>query len=320
MRPGQEGDELTQAALGWLIALDSGHADRAEFEEWRSADPRRASAFAQVLATWEQTARLRLCQARPGDTAPVDDEALPERARHGLTRRRLLAGGGMVLLAAGTVSGTLLLRGRDSIATVTGERRTVRLPDGSTAELNTDSLLSWRFDRNRAVWLERGEVALSIDAGSTAPFLFHAGELQANLRSGRYNSRLYSDGPELTAFVGGAEVLSGAAAPTRLAPMHAVSHRGGQLRTAALSPTEADVSAAWRRGEIVFNGMSLDRAVGEFNRYLERKLVIGDPAIGQTRLGGRFFVDDPDSFLRSLHEGFDIEAIREADRIVLHAA
>jgi transmembrane sensor len=321
MRPGPEGDELTQAATRWLIALDSGQADRAEFEEWRSADPRRAAAFAQVLAIWEQTARLRVSQDRPEHVAQAGDyESLPDRSEHGLTRRRLLTGGGMALLAAGTVSGTFLLRGRNSIATRTGERRTVRLPDGSTAELNTDSLLSWRFDRNRAVWLERGEVALSVDAGSTAPFLFHAGDLQAILMAGRYNSRLYSDGPELTAFKGGAEVLRGAAQPTRLSPMHAVSDRGGQLRTAALSLTAADASAAWRRGEIVFNGMSLDRAVGEFNRYLERKLVIDDPAIGQTRLGGRFFVDDPDSFLRSLREGFDIEARREADRIVLHAA
>ncbi len=102
--------------------------------------------------------------------------------------------------------------------------------------------------------------------------------------------------------------------------MHTLSDRGGELRTAVLSQSDADATAAWRRGEIVFNGMSLDMAVNEFNRYLGRKLVIGDPPIRRIRLGGRFFVDAPDSFLRSLRVGFDIEATAHADTIFLHAA
>lgn len=317
MGSGKEGDELTDAATQWLIALDSGRADRDEFEAWRRADPRHAAAFAQILATWESTASLRASTLRPDD--PAMDAASVEAAPR-VTRRRLLAGGGFALLAAGGLTGTLLWRRPDSIATAVGERRTLRLPDGSTAELNTDTLLSWDFDRRRSVWLQRGEVALSVAGRSASPFLLHAGDLRASLDAGRYNSRLYADGPELIAFNGGAEIRRGNAAPLRLAPMHALSDRGEGVRSAAVSQSDADATAAWRRGEIVFNGMSLDSAVSEFNRYLDHKLVIGDPGIAQIRLGGRFFVDDPDSFLRSLREGFDIQASPEADTIVLRAA
>lgn len=318
MGPGKDGDELSDAATQWLIALDSGNADPAAFEAWRGADPRHAAAFAQVLATWETTAKLRLSSLRPDDVPVATAPAEPHPR---MTRRRLLAGGsGLAVLAAGGVSAALLLRRPASIATAVGERRTLRLPDGSTAELNTDSLLSWDFDRSRTVWLERGEVALSVNAQGAVPFLLHAGGLKAILEAGRYNSRLYADGPELVAFNGGGAISRDGAAPVRLRPMHALSGRQGGVRSMAVSPSAADAAAAWRRGEVVFNGMTLDDAVSEFNRYLDRKLVIGDPAIAQIRLGGRFFVDDPDGFLRSLHEGFDIEALPRADTIVLQAA
>lgn len=317
MGSGKEGDELNDAAARWLIALDSGRADRDEFETWRRADPRNAAAFAQVLATWESTASLRASAMRPDAALP---DTTPDAAQLRMTRRRLVAGGGMALLVAGGLTGTLLLRRPESIATAVGERRTLRLPDGSTAELNTDTLLSWDFDRRRSVWLERGEVALSVAGRGVAPFLLHAGDLQARLDAGRYNSRLYLDGPELIAFNGDAEIRRGDAAPVRLAPMQALSDRSDGVRRAVVSPSDADATAAWRRGEIVFNGMSLDSAVSEFNRYLDHKLVIGDPGIARIRLGGRFFVDDPDSFLRSLREGFDIQASPEADTIVLRAA
>ncbi len=35
---------------------------------------------------------------------------------------------------------------------------------------------------------------------------------------------------------------------------------------------------AWQSGEIVFDGMPLGRAVAEFNRYLDRKIIVGDPS------------------------------------------
>lgn len=311
------GDELTGQATQWLVGLDSGRVDEAQFEAWRAADPRHAAAFAQVLATWERTGALRASPLRPD--APFPGETAPRAPA--LTRRRMMAGGAVAAVLAGTVSGALLLGGRSRMITQVGERRTVRLPDGSAAELNTDTLLSWDFSGARKVWLERGEVALSVNEARTLPpLLLHGHGLRARLQPGRYNLRLYADGPVLTAFSGGGEIRTDSGAPMRLAPMQRVSERGGAAQARAITPSDADAASAWRRGEIVFNGMPLDRAILEFNRYLDRKLVIGDPQIGAIRLGGRFFVDDPDSFLRSLHEGFNIAASPGPDGIVLRAA
>lgn len=77
---------------------------------------------------------------------------------------------------------------------------------------------------------------------------------------------------------------------------------------------------AWQRGEIVFNGMALGQALDEFNRYLGTKLVLTDPVLKQTRLGGRFELDDPQRFLAALDQGFGIAHRRTDKGIELYRA
>lgn len=333
MESDKAGGELIARAVEWLVALDAGSVDQQSFESWRSADPRHGAAFAQVAATWERTGDLRLSAARPGravdeDATPAYDAASGADAHFvktsstgTLSRRRVLTAGGAALLVAASGGAALLLReGRDRIQTAVGERRSMRLPDGSRAELNTDSILSWHFGKKRSVWLERGEALIAVATDRALPFVLHGGGVEARLRQGSYNLRLHDNGPELTAFSGGGEIHRSDNGWMPLAPMQAVSDLDGRIRTAVVSPADVEAVSAWRRGEIIFNGMRLDAAVGEFNRYLDKKLVIGDAVTGAIRLGGRFFIDDPASFLRSLRQGFDVMAEVGPDSIVLRAA
>lgn len=315
------GEELNAAAAEWLVALDSGHADRQSFEAWRSADPRHAAAFAQVAAIWERTGALRLSHERPDMPLLTDKTQNEGDKAPSFSRRKLLAGAGSGILLAAT-GGAVWLHSpwRERIRTGVGERRTIRLPDGSSAELNTDSILSWHFGKSRSVWLERGEAAIAVATSMALPFILHSKDVVARLTEGRYNLRLYENGSELIALTGGGEIRRGDNTRVALAPMHAVSSRDGRIQTLEVSPGAADAVSAWRRGEIVFNGMRLDEAVTEFNRYLEKKLVVGDPRIGSIRLDGRFFVDDLSSFLRSLQHGFDIRADIHPDTIILYSA
>jgi len=321
MESEKAGGELIAEAAEWLVALDVGRADPQLFEAWRAADPRHAAAFAQMLAIWERTGALRLSPERPDMTLPAVRIQEDIEEKPAFSRRRLLAGAGagVVLAATGSVA-WLHGAGRERIQTAVGERRAIRLPDGSAAELNTDSVLSWDFGKRRSMWLERGEAAISVATNHAQPFVLHGADVIARLTEGRYNLRLYDNGPELIALSGGGVIHRPDNTRIALAPMHAVSNRGGRMQTLAVSPSTADVISAWRRGEIIFKGMRLDAAVSEFNRYLDKKLVIGDPRIGAIRLEGRFFVDDPTSFLRSLQHGFDIRADVGPQTITLRSA
>lgn len=297
--------ELIGEASDWLAALDSGSTSAGAFEAWRDADPRHASAFAQVASTWGQLGQLRGFDPAEPAAAPEDAPAAEQPSRRQFLTRAAAAAA--VVVAAGG-GAAWLYDGRQHIETAVGEQRTVPMPDGSTIQLNTDTQLAWIFSATRrVVWMAQGEAAFSVVADLARPFLVHAGGAMARLDSGRFNVRFGEAGPQfMTATGEGLVDLAGSM--MKLAPMHAVLATAQGLRQTEVGEMRAADAMAWQNGEIVFEDMPLREAVAEFNRYLDRKIVLGDPAIGATRLGGRFRIDDPRSFLSALNSAFGIRA------------
>lgn len=311
---GKAGAKLREQAIDWLVALDCGTADEQAFGAWRDADPRHAAAFAQVAATWRRTADPRL---GPMLDQPVDALLEPEVSprQHGLSRRAVAAG---VVAALGlSGAGAFLAWPRRAYAeTAIGERRTLRLPDGGQAMLNTDTRVAWRFEQGREFWIEQGEAVLLVREGQ-APFRIYSDPIDARLSSGKFNIRLEPSGGRLL-------VLAGRAAAAYRGTLAETIHAGNALTvsdgTAQVAPLSAEAIAAataWEHGKILFNGMSLDRAIAEFNRYLPEKIVLGQADLAPTRLGGEFEIDNPDGFLLALRDGFDIDHRRQGNQVQL---
>ena len=306
----QDRDALIAQAAEWLARLDAGRATPQELDAWRDADPRRAAAFAEVASTWTRLDALR------------DVEALPQPR---VSRRAWLTGGGAALaasLAGGAYLGRDVLL-RDRVVTGVGERRTLTLPDGSSVELNTDTEVSWRFDRKRRrLWLARGEAALTIVQDNLRPFELFAAEGLARLAAGQFNARLRPAGLDLIVLAGRAaiETAAGRAEAQVMGPAdarQALEVNAGRIAVVATPEAEVQSVQAWRRGEIVFEGQPLAVAVEEYNRYLPRKLVLADDRAGELRLGGRFLTGDPDSFLQALRTTFGLRIIDDGSSRIL---
>jgi ferric-dicitrate binding protein FerR (iron transport regulator) len=62
-------------------------------------------------------------------------------------------------------------------------------------------------------------------------------------------------------------------------------------------------------GWIAFRGESLETVAAEFNRYNGRQLVMGDPATGRLRVGGKFRLTDLEGFLAALEVTHGVKAI-----------
>lgn len=299
-------------AADWLARLETGRADLGAFEQWRSANPAHAAAFAQLDAAWSRLDRVRAL--RPA--GPPDPDLLASRdagflqSRRGLLRAAMF--GGAVVLAGGAA---LLLNGRAYAETGIGERRAVRLPDGSLLDLNTDSRASWRFDdQRRQVWLERGEAAFEIAPDAEArPFLLAAAGQTAPLDPGVYNARLRGRAAEIVALRQSAETDGSSI----LLEGHELVISAESQDVRMLSPGAAEAVGAWRRGEIVFNGDTLREAVAEYNRYLTQPISIGDEGIANLRVGGRFTTRDPAEFLQAAEAAFAVEARRQPDGAIV---
>ncbi|MGN6377262.1 MAG: FecR family protein [Sphingomonas sp.] len=321
MGAGREaGNDLTSQAIDWLVALDHGNADEAAFEAWRSADPRHAAVFAQVAATWRRTSDRRVAAQLDHDEPVVDEPASAEDSPDARLISRRAVAAGAAALAFGLGGAAFVAWPRRAYAeTAIGERRTVALPDGSHAMLNTDSRVAWRFDDGRDFWIERGEAALLVRAGA-APFRVHSDPIDARLSPGSFNLRLDHGGGELLVVAGRAAAAYRDAEAGTIDAGHRLIVSAGAATVEPLPASALAVATAWQHGEIIFDGMQLDRAVAEFNRYLPNKIVLGDPGLAATQLGGDFRIAAPDSFLAALRDGFGIGSRRDGDRIVLYRA
>jgi transmembrane sensor len=90
---------------------------------------------------------------------------------------------------------------------------------------------------------------------------------------------------------------------------------GGSVEKTTLQDAESYLS--WRHGFVVFHETPLRDAVSEFNRYTTRKIVIGDPSIGDIRISGNFRSNNVESFVRLLAGGRLVHLEQGDDRIVL---
>lgn len=311
-------EKLKAEAIDWLIRLDSESADLVAFEAWRQADPRHAAMFAQIAAVWKSTGDIRL--------APDLQEAAARAEgveRASLNRRRFLIG--TVAAGAGIVlaGGALMMRsGHQSadtfVETGIGERRTLALVSGSSAELNTDSRIEISRAKDGQLSLVRGEVALIIAQKVGLPFILTGGGITARLGEGRYNMRLRGAGVELIAAAGEALVDLASGMSRVLGPGDRLIRAAGETDIHRLSDSELTQALAWRKGEIIFNGMQLGEALEEFNRYQRIRIVYEDPQLASVRLGGRFETDDPESFLLALEDSFDIRHRTVLDRVLIY--
>jgi transmembrane sensor len=182
--------------------------------------------------------------------------------------------------------------------------------------LNTDTRVSWRFADRRDFWIEQGEAALFVRETERA-FRLYGVDFDAHLDGGRFDIRLAGRGGQLMVLAGQAVATYRGALAGTIGAGSALTMNNGVTRVAALGSDAIGAATAWQSGRIVFNGMPLDRALAEFNRYLPDKIVLGQRDLGATLLGGEFRVDDPDTFLLALREAFDIDHRRQGDHILL---
>jgi len=299
-------DELREQAADWLAGMDSGTADREEFEAWRNADPRHAVAFVQVANSLGALDRAK--PALRGTFPPVRQTS----------RRAMIFGSASLAVAAIGAGAYGVATAKTSLTTRVGERRQVRLPGGEAIDLNTDSHVQWRQREDVLdVWLLRGEVALDL-TGSHSRCRLHASGRVAEFERSKVNARLRGSLLDLAVVKGDCAVkpeerkLAGAVnqvAPTIVPQSHAVLANLSQVVVRPLDDADTASLAGWPNGDLVFQGQTLETATAEYNRYLTRKIVIADASLAGTRLGGRFTSQDPSAFLAALHSSFGIRVI-----------
>jgi transmembrane sensor len=208
-------------------------------------------------------------------------------------------------------------------ATVVGGLESVPLADGSRVILNTNSELSIALSKSeRHVELSHGEAFFEVAKDPTRPFVVTAGDKRIIAVGTAFSVRREGDNLRLIVSEGTVRMETPTrkyAAPGPLKAGSIVRARRDDMLVQTQALAEIERTLSWRSGLLTFRDTPLSTAIGEFNRYNTRQIVIEDEQIASLQIGGIFRATQPDAFVRLLQEGFPIHAVTEDTRIVIRA-
>ncbi len=311
--------DIDQRAAQWLERRhreDWSASDEAELTAWQAADIANRIAFLRVEAAWTRAHRLSALR-RPAQASGLIAAAtrLPFLAR--------FAAAAVVVAALG--SGTLFLTQKpDPLTTYTtavGERRTLALADGSSVEMNTDTVLRFADKgKTRIVWLDKGEAFFNVRHNDTHPFIVMAGNHRVTDLGTKFLIR--SEPKRLKVLLVEGSIRFDAPdgrmrEPLLLAPGDSVTAKENTIIVSRNSERELASDLGWRRGVLVFDNTTLAAAAAEFNRYNREKIVITDPAIAALRIDGTFPNEDLAVFARATQQLFDLRIVEQDGKTLL---
>lgn len=277
-----------QQALDWFARLREPGCDEAlrqAFGNW-CQDPLNARAYAQLEACWQQ---LQAPPPRPR----------PRIARLHRSRTGLILGTAFVLLLAALawLYWPMLQRLGCELHTESGERRSVRLADGSTLHLDSASALNVELrGRTRQLQLVQGRVYLEVMLDGRA-LQVQVGETRVEVFGTRLQIARYSDHDELVVLAGKAAVRQGGD-QRMLNAGERVSFSAERI--GAVSKADTKRADAWRRGQLQARDLPLAEVLERLAGYQGMRLWLMNEQAGDRQVSGDFDLDHPAQSLERL--------------------
>ena len=337
MTPQNDNDrvaEREEQAAAWCLVIADRRltaSERADFDAWLAADPSHAQHFDQMVAVWQGTdaiAEMPGFLALRADALTMMENARRRDTTRFPTRRRAFAAiAGFALM--GSMGAWYWSERPDVYATDVGERRIVRLDDGSSVSLDAVSQVSVSFsDERRAVTLDHGRAKFDVAKDPLRPFTVTAGSQSVVAVGTSFSVELLRDQLRVLLFEGQVAIVPRAVAANDIKARRPASKTTqllpGQELVANLSsgageilPIEAERSLGWEGGRVDFVDMPLSNAVERINRYATTPIVIGDLAAGRHPVNGVFDAGDTESFVNGVTSLYPLAAREEGGKIII---
>jgi transmembrane sensor len=188
-----------------------------------------------------------------------------------------------------------------------GELHTVKLPDGSTIQMNARSRIQSEFTaRERTVDLIAGEALFSVAKDAERPFTVRSDSTRVRALGTQFDVYRKDSGSVIT-------VVQGAVSVDEV-----LVYAGEQATTTAHAPTQvhaanAATAIAWTEGQLVFDSTPLRDVAAELNRVGTRRLLLEDNSILNLHITGVFPANDPAALITFLRARFGV-TVEETDQ------
>lgn len=315
-------EHIEERAALWVLRREErswSSADQAQLDEWLAESDAHKVAFWRLESGWRGADRIASLGVRLQPVRRRFDE-LGWGKPLALAASLVLVLTFVLLQLPGQFSGSPQ-SSQIHFSTPIGGHRIVSLPDGSRVELNTDTAIRAVVDdRRRAVWLDRGEAFFEIAKDQGRKFVIYAGPRMITVLGTKFSVRRSPSEIVVAVLEGRVSVDSAAAnAPDRHATVTAgdVAIASGRSTLVTNSVEAVGQQLAWRSGRLVFHDSPLAAAVEQFNRYNQKKLVIGDPELARLLVGGSFSARNVEAFVQLLRATYSLDARETSGGIIL---
>lgn len=174
------------------------------------------------------------------------------------------------------------------------QKKELRLPDGSLVTLNKHAQIQYAadFNRNQRMIYLSGEAFFDVKKTGGKTFTVYSGNTQTQVLGTSFNVRSDSltSQVEVTVFTGKvafSERDNPKATQVLLTPGYlAVAGRGKEIIRSRASVADAPI---WKKNELEFNNMRLDRVIHTLERYYGISVRVTDPKLLNCRFTGFFY-------------------------------
>ena len=312
----EQSDQMAQRiaeAVAWHTHLhESDLSTVPEFEAWLK-DAENARVWALSIAVWEfvgsQAKEPEVVAART-EALNLVKRAMVQRRSSWSWRRPAIAAAVALFLGGTAFEGYVLLQQPADYMSGFGERRVIRLEDGSRVSLDSDSEVTVQYSRTaRELQLLRGQARFDVAHDVQRPFSVLARDQKVVATGTAFNVDITRPTVAVTLIEGhvvifaqrGEELQTAPAAPVQ--KNKPVELRAGQELVASISaqpvvkPANIQEVTAWTAGQLIFSNEALSEVVARVNHYSSTPIVIADPEIGHERVSGVFNTGDVSGFL-----------------------
>ncbi len=305
--------------------------------EWIAADPARAEVLRQLRAghaaagderRWDVDAAWMRVMARARSTPMRRIDTV--RPRFSAPGWRVAAAVLLIAAAYGTWQAVKPASSRQvamrELVAPNGRRTTATLGDGSRVVLNAGSRLGYAADiarGSRDVYLD-GEAYFEVTHDAARPFRVHARGGVAHDLGTRFTVRAYPELSRVEVVVTEGKVSLRRDDPAATDSVVLVAGQRGRLPATGSPIVESGVDTAaflgWTGGSLVLEGLSLEDAIPQLERWFDVEIRVADPALASRRVLARFRDETLTQVLDALCLALGARYERAGRVVTLHTA
>jgi transmembrane sensor len=309
--------------LNWLLQLKSGDMStekRDEFAAWLSGNPKNAEEFQHFNALWEATEILKtdrfttkvLNRRRVRRTPSHEIEGSGQPRSRSFMIRWLSVAAVILLIVVGVFFAQYSLDSEEIYRTATGEHRSIYLSDGSVIHLASETKIRVFFTpEERHFTMETGKALFSVAYDPERPFVVSIDTLFIQAIGTKFLvNRLNKAKLSVSVTEGKAQITkktTDTIGEKEIIDTGETIIVNEQENTYQVKPVDINQIISWQNGRLYFSRALLPDVICEVNRYLKKKIVIGDPRLDTVEINMNFDIEHCKYFLNTLNDSVPID-------------